>query len=464
MIESLYAAYIYTEPTGGKRMASRRLTKRSFIIIGITVFLIGGLYAAYKLSFDPYRGTIIAAAASQDLSATLAKEEASADLAYLVDKLEKRHPACIAGLPDEVQAQYEKELNALTEDVTVLELWQAGARVLAKMKDAHTAIWYPSSDYQRMPIKLEMLDGRLFCISEGYDNVEATRINGIPVDELYRRFLTQFSYELESYASYCFSNYIRDPKYLEFVGVDTASGITFTFSNEKGEWEESMAFESPVEHAAIAEPPFVSYQIDEENSLGILTLRSCQIDDFYRETLKSFFTEVKEHSISYVAVDLRNNGGGNSQVINEFLRYVDVNTYSVVGGMDVRYGPVLWHFKARANKNRCFEDLVFTGKLFALTSKKTFSSAAMFAVTLLDNNLAEIIGEIPGNMPASYGDILAFQTPNAKLLFTISFKYFGRIDGTKAELPLIPHYEVRAEDSVGKLYEIIEADQGLPRE
>ena len=271
MIESLYAAYIYTEPTGGKRMASRRLTKRSFIIIGITVFLIGGLYAAYKLSFDPYRGTIIAAAASQDLSATLAKEEASADLAYLVDKLEKRHPACIAGLPDEVQAQYEKELNALTEDVTVLELWQAGARVLAKMKDAHTAIWYPSSDYQRMPIKLEMLDGRLFCISEGYDNVEATRINGIPVDELYRRFLTQFSYELESYASYCFSNYIRGPKYREFVGVDTASGITVTFSNEKGEWEESMAVESPVEHAAIAEPPFVSYQIDEENSLGILT-------------------------------------------------------------------------------------------------------------------------------------------------------------------------------------------------
>jgi len=111
MIAFLYATYTYTEPIGGKRMASRSLTKRSYIIIGVLVLLIGGLYAAYKLGFDPYRGTIITAAASKDLSATLGKEEASADLAYLVDKLEKRHPACIAGLPKEVQAQYEKELT-----------------------------------------------------------------------------------------------------------------------------------------------------------------------------------------------------------------------------------------------------------------------------------------------------------------------------------------------------------------
>lgn len=450
------AAYICTELTGGKRMASQKLTRRLYIVIGVVVFLIGGLYVIYRLSFDPYRGTIKTAVDSKDLSATLTKEEASADLAYLVDKLEKRHPACIAGLPDEVQAQYEKELIALTDDVTVLQLWQASARVLARMKDAHTAVRHRTSDYQRLPVGLEMSDGRLLCISEGYDNAEITRINGIPVDELYRRFLTQFSYELESYASYCFSNYIREPKYLEFVGVDTASGINLAFSNEKGEWEQSMAFELPVEDATSAELPFVAYQIDEENSLGIFTLRSCQINDLYRETLKNFFTEVKELSISHVAVDLRNNGGGNSQVINEFLRYLDVHRYAVVGRMDVRYGPVLWQFKRRITKNRPFEDLLFTGKLFALTSTKTFSSAAMFAVTLLDNNLAKIIGEIPGNMPASYGDILAFQTPNAKLFFTISHKYFERIDGMKADLPLIPHYGVKAAGAIDKLYEIIE--------
>lgn len=84
-----------------------------------------------------------------------------------------------------------------------------------------------------------------------------------------------------------------------------------------------------------------------------------------------------------------------------------------------------------------------------------FGRTAILALSLPDNNLAENIGEIPGNMPASYGDILTFQTPNAKLFFTISFKYFDRIDGTKACLPLIPHYEVEAAYAIDKLYKII---------
>ena len=77
------AAYICTELTGGTRMASQKLTRRLYIVIGVLVFLIGGLYAAYKLSFDPYRGTIKTVVDSKDLSATLTKEEAGADLAYL---------------------------------------------------------------------------------------------------------------------------------------------------------------------------------------------------------------------------------------------------------------------------------------------------------------------------------------------------------------------------------------------
>lgn len=440
-------------------MEPKKLTRRLYIILVVAVLLIGGLYGAYKLFFDPYRGTITASIPSKYLYATLTKEQAGEDLAYLVGKLEERHPACMDGLPGEVRAQYEKELAMLTEDLTVLRLWQAGARILAQLKDAHTAIRYHSNDYQRLPIRLEMTEGRLLCIGQGYEDAEVIRINGISVEELYRRFLEQFSYELESYASYRFSSHICDLEYLEFIGVDVASGITFTFSNGNEEWDQSMTSQVPTQDTAVAKLPFVSYQIDEGKSLGIFTLRSCIADDVYRETVKEFFSKVKESSISNVVVDLRNNGGGNSQVINEFLRYVDIDRYSVAGGMAVRYGPILRRFKKRETKNKPVQDLLFTGRLFALTSTHTFSSAMMFALTLLDNNIGMVIGEIPGNMPACYGDILVFQTPNAKLSFTVSYKYFDRIDETKAELPLIPNYEVKAADAVGKLYQVIKAEE-----
>ncbi len=49
-------------------------------------------------------------------------------------------------------------------------------------------------------------------------------------------------------------------------------------------------------------------------------------------------------------------------------------------------------------------------------------------------------------MPTSYGDILYFQTPNANLIFTVSYKYFIRLDSSKADLPLIPDIQVPADN------------------
>ena len=64
-----------------------------------------------------------------------------------------------------------------------------------------------------------------------------------------------------------------------------------------------------------------------------------------------------------------------------------------------------------------------------------------FAVTISDNKLGKVIGEIPGNMPTSYGDKLYFQPPNSKLLCQVSYKKFCRVDRSKEDIPLIPDIE-----------------------
>jgi hypothetical protein len=69
-----------------------------------------------------------------------------------------------------------------------------------------------------------------------------------------------------------------------------------------------------------------------------------------------------------------------------------------------------------------------------------------------------VVGEIPGNMPSSYGDILCFQTPNALLAFTVSYKYFTRPDASKSKLPLIPDIQVPARDALGEAKRLINKD------
>jgi hypothetical protein len=66
-------------------------------------------------------------------------------------------------------------------------------------------------------------------------------------------------------------------------------------------------------------------------------------------------------------------------------------------------------------------------------------------------------------MPSSYGDILRFQTPNARLIFTVSYKYFTRPDASKRDLPLIPDVQVRAEDALDETMRQIENKNNMDK-
>ncbi|HWT27106.1 MAG TPA: S41 family peptidase [Mobilitalea sp.] len=438
-----------------KSMRIRKVIKQVCVTAIILGILFTGLYVTYKLYFNPYRGTVKTVAKSESLSEVLTKEQAMEDISFIMSKLKERHPACMEEIPAEVKAQYDKEISKFNDDVSILTLWQAASRILSKMKDAHTNVNYYGADTTRLPLTFVLDAGILYCSGDSFSNYIVEAINTIPWQDLYHIYLTQFSYELENYAGYNFAAKLPYKLYLQFIGVDTSSDIDITFLVDNKEKAAIYSFEMPKAREVIAKEPFVSYQIDKDNSLGILSLLSCDNNAYYRETLKEFFTEIKKNKIQTVAVDLRNNGGGNSTVANEFIRYLDTDKFYVAGGVEVRYGPWLQKFKKSPTKNRRIKDLLFTGNVYALTSDVTFSSAKMFANMLSDNHLGKLIGEIPGNMPASYGDILYFQTPNAKLLFSVSYKYFGRIDETKADQPLIPDSEVKSEEAIDKLYDLI---------
>ncbi len=128
----------------------------------------------------------------------------------------------------------------------------------------------------------------------------------------------------------------------------------------------------------------------------------------------------------------------------------------------MRQGPILWENKPQNKKNKQLTP-IFSGDVYVLTGADSFSSAVDFAALISDNKLGTVIGEVPGNMPSSYGDILRFQTPNARLIFTVSYKYFTRPDASKHDLPLIPDVQVRAEDALDETMRQIESKNNMDK-
>lgn len=422
------------------------------IICLCSLLVLAGAATAYYFGFmHPYRGTVSNGNYDEalPLDTILTREQAQEDLAFLMEQLESRHPAWLeedSGIPQAVQTQLEAELNTLGEEVSILELVQAASRITSVMHDGHTWVRYIGEERY-------VDDLTLFIDAE--NTVKA--INGESPDDLYARFLGLFQYELEPYASQIFSQVLIRESYLRLMGVDTSEGVSFTFKKNGEQFEQHYNFVPAEEikgnNSGIEEDNWVSYELDAEHDTAVFTLKSCIFNDEYCAVVKEFFDAVAENNISNIIVDLRGNGGGNSLVANEFLRYIDIDEYKGWHS-DVRFGwYVIRNRDAVYKNNRLGEG--FEGNIYVLTDTETFSSGMSFAMFIGDNDLGEIIGEASGNRPDAYGDILYFQMPNSRLGMGVSFKRWYRIDQSKEWQPLEPDYPTAAEDALERAYQLI---------
>jgi hypothetical protein len=435
----------------------KKWIKHIRIFLCIFVICAIALYCAWRIWLDPYRGTVSSFEQSEQLDAVLTGMQTAEDLKYLVDRLRERHPACISGLPAAVQEAYEKEYAKLSEsaEVTVLSLWQSASRVLACLGDAHSTVRAYYEDTKTLPLLFSWEGQRLICSGGEYDGYTVNKIGGVSVDQLYERFQKQFSYELDAWARHAFASRIHRSDYLAFAGISTGQEVEISLERQNDGSLINKVF--TLQENVIAVPAetehFYDYSTDEASGIGIFTLRQCIYDKTYKAALNDFFTSVRDEEIHSVIVDLRGNSGGNSLVADEFLRYLPVESYKV-GNSNVRFGPVIWKNQPRQQENQQ-TDCVFSGDVYVLTGTDSFSAAMDFATLLSDNGLCMVVGEIPGNMPSSYGDILYFQTPNARLAFTVSYKYFIRPDAAKSDLPLLPDLQVPAHDAMEEALRLI---------
>lgn len=423
-------------------------SKKIFIILLLcAVFLAAGIAVAFLCISGNSDFTD-----SLPLDTVLTKEQAQSDLDFMYRMVKDNHICYIdgSGLDKVFDSAYESAKEKLSglSTVTVRDLWEIGAKMYCSLEDGHTIITYNGGETYYNP----EAEGTLLSV------------NGVSGEDLLKRFSEIFPCEpqVAFYRENMLGYAVCRESWLTLLGVDVSNGVTMVFETEEG--EKSFDFLPYSEESGDMQEEsvesFYGYTIDEENSAGIFRLDECTVTEGYKQALSDFFREVKEKDIKRVAVDLRNNGGGNSDVIIEFMKYIDVDSYCLFGGVDVRQGGILIENKAEPHTNQKSEyafspdntenndgKYAYNGRLYALTSNYTFSSAMDFAVTISDNGLGKIVGEIPGNMPTCYGDKLTFQAPYSKLLCSVSYKKFYRIDRSKNDSPLIPDIEVPANEA-----------------
>ncbi|MDE6661137.1 MAG: hypothetical protein K2J93_04900 [Anaeroplasmataceae bacterium] len=375
---------------------------------------------------------------------------AEEDFKTLKNHLERTHPMFKNGLTKEVKAAYNAALERLHDKdrITVNDLRREIQSVLHLMGDAHTSTYNSG-----------LGDAYLKAIpqksNQGYN---VTAINGKTVEQIYKDAKPYYCYETEAWITIDLGSLAT----LDFLGY--SGPFTYTWSNGDDEVVETYAesdFVSWDEYVQIrneyytpSKPKdFVYYEIDEQNSLAVLTLTECNYNQTYIDCVKAMFTEVKQKNIQNVAVDLRGNGGGSSMVGNEFIKYLPVDAY-YDGSYDWRWGFCEFHNNPKIS-NKQYKDLLFDGNVYILTDYDSFSAAKDFAMLIQDNRLGKVVGESPANAVNGYGEITYFYLPNTGIYVQISTKKWYRIDSTNSDEYVMPDYPCESKDSMKRLYELI---------
>ena len=308
-------------------------------------------------------------------------------------------------------------------------------KIVASARDAHTSVIFPARSF--LPLKFYWFEEGIFIVAStpGQVNLVNCRlegVNGMPVDEAVSRLRKVVSYENESFLKSQLPNYLSVAEVLYGLEIiDETSQVELDLRGADGEaFRVAVPTVSIKEFNAIsaddsedpgklplyrrnADRKYWSHLIEEHKTL-YFNYNSCrEMDDL---TLADFTEGIigmlEGSAVERLVIDLRNNLGGNSTLLEPFIEKLE------------KCGKI--------NKE---------GALYVIIGRDTFSSALLNAYAIKNNTKAVLVGEPSGGKPNCYGEVESFRLDNSKVQICYSSKYYKLIKNDRV-MSLFPDVEM----------------------
>lgn len=412
-------------------------------------------------------------------SGMLTAEQAAFDIDALIYALSQVHPDMFSVCR---QADLLRAVNrakgSLPDSVAVMELFRAAAPIVAMIGDGHTNMSFPYSstftpDLKRMPLGVRVSADRSMRCLASLDSIipadaRIVSINGVAADSIIEAMMPYVSGErphfkmsrIDAEFPGLFQMLYSDDSYtVAYEGEGTTSTVELPAVTTAEMRKRLSAISSRGRSKAY------SLTTDSANNVAVMDFRSFVNAGRMEHFADSMFTELKNKNIGNLIIDLRNNGGGNSAVGDVLLRYISPEPFIQMDKAYVRIAPLtsklmnegvveptMSFFEVDPEqfiKPRSADEGHYDGKVYLLTSNKTFSSAGSFAWAFKECGMGTVVGEETGGMNVCYGDILTYTLPISKIKTTISFKRFWQLRADENDIHgTLPDVAVNADDAL----------------
>ncbi len=393
--------------------------------------------------------TALPAAALSAPGKALSRAEAVADIDTLVAVVSGVHPGMFFVCPEETFNAAVSAMKAeLPDSMDSREFYLRIGRLLPMLGDGHTRMRVPSPDktapvFFPWRVTIEAGDSTVTTA----DGRRIFSVDGIPARQIVGSMLPYMSGE---------------SLHFNVMGVQMNFSELFTLLYPADEWmvewgdeEMTMREKFPAvvfdsirgaQTQILRKEPY-RYRIIDGRSIAVMEFNAFSDRERFGKFAETMFAELHEKGIKNLVIDLRANGGGDSNVGDMLLQYISPVAFAQFGGGAVRFSPRVRAAKPDITEPDGYETFMDVplvelednplryaglGNVYLLTSHMTFSSASSFAWAFQYFNMGTLVGEQTGGMNICFGDILQFRLPNSGFRYSVSWKKFylyGARDG-----------------------------------
>lgn len=337
-----------------------------------------------------------------------------ADIQFLTTELPKRHKNAFFHVSkaafESASADLVAAVPSLIDSEVVVRIFQ----LVAMIGDAHTSVGGVA--FATYPFAVYWFDDGLYVTRASREQADlfasrVTAVDGHPVDEVLAAVGTVFAHENDSWLRSVAPSYVVAGAVLHALKITSDPHLaTFTFARGDG-----STFDRTLQTAGMVDPVEAPLTLARRNA-GLnywaeylpaqravyLRYNRCRNDPAkpFATFLNEFWISVGERPVERLVIDLRDNPGGDSNVLQ----------------------PLISGIQSMPSLNRA-------DRLFVLINRGTFSSAMLNALDLDTRTNATLAGEPTGGKPNAYGEVTSFGLPSSRLTIFYSTKFFELLPG-----------------------------------
>ena len=412
-----------------------------FRLLPLLMLLIGSAASAQGLRFQ-YNG-----------SSNLTTEQANADIDTLIGMMERIHPDLYA---NRSERSFKRDVASLhkhfakQDSVNKFDLYIALMELIAPFNEGHLVV--ANNAYNRVegnayfPFAIQ-IDPTTHALvlkkSAKIDDVhyqagdEITHINGIKAQKIIEAMRRQLATEKDFVRYSQLSDGVFN---IRMAWLNPTGEYTLRLKSSRGrETINARGWSAKELSKALQQEKVAPYSYELlDDSTMLFHFNACQLKGF-NDFAKEMFSTARERNIRHLIIDVRSNGGGNSNTGDEICRYISSKPFHWISHTTQRISePVrqqrnltlpdtLIHYPPITEEQlmQPYPDSVrFNGKCYLLMSHRTYSSAASFAWEFTHFGMGVAIGEEVGDPAISTGDVIYQQLPHSRFTVGIPYKIF----------------------------------------